>query len=615
MSDFQAKLEALFAKSSEPVVIVREPQGEVLAANDAACRALGYPPGGLVGLKRTDLCDQTDPRHLEARARWTTEGTASGRTSFRRRDGSFLEAQRTANAFVSDTGETLLLVTFNDLSDQLRAEAAQRESEEKLRALCDATDESIIIHDGTHVLFTNTAAEKLYGEGSLAGRRLTDFVAPESLPIVFENVSKGNDGAYELRGRRADGSTFPGQVQVRTITYRGERYRVVAVTDITARKEMELRLALADRMASLGTLAAGVAHEINNPLTFVMGNIDVALGALEGGAEGASSAMRDALLDARLGAERVRKIVEQMRAFSRASEETAGPVDLARVVRDAAALANGELRHRAQLRLELEDVPPVTGTEARLGQVALNLIVNAAQAIDEGHAEANEVVVRARREGASHVALSVSDTGRGIAPELRTRVFDPFVTTKGAGTGLGLSIVHTIVTSFGGTIDVESELGHGSTFRVRLPIAHVEAAPVSRRRPSEPAPPRSGRARILIVDDEPLLRNLVVRVLEPEHRVIAFGAARDALAHIETGARVDVVLCDLMMPEMTGMDLHEALLERAPEVARRVLFLTGGVFTERAHRFLAGGDVPYLHKPFSIPDLLAAIERVRALNG
>jgi len=382
-----------------------------------------------------------------------------------------------------------------------------------------------------------------------------------------------------------------------------------AIMDITERRELQARLLLADRMASVGTLAAGVAHEINNPLSYVIANIDIASQELRKRATPQLMRALDVLGEAKDGAERVRRIVGDLKTFSRADDAIRERVDLRDVVESSINLAMNEIRHRARLVRELGEVPRVDANAGRLGQVVVNLLVNAAQAIPEGDASKNEIRVRTRTDGSGRAVLEIEDTGPGMPPDIRARIFDPFYTTKpvGEGTGLGLTICHGIVAALGGAIEVESDVGSGSLFRVVLPPAResdrVLRAPV----PSVPVATEPRRGRVLVVDDEPMIGRAVQLMLEDVHDVVPLVSARDALEHIARGEEYDAVVCDLMMPEMTGMDLYTELSRGWPEVARRVVFLTGGAFTPRARKFLESVPNGRLEKPFEGPALMEAI--------
>jgi CheY-like chemotaxis protein len=244
----------------------------------------------------------------------------------------------------------------------------------------------------------------------------------------------------------------------------------------------------------------------------------------------------------------------------------------------------------------------VAGNESRLGQVFLNLIINASQSIRDGAAEENEIRVVTSRDAAGRAVIEIRDTGAGMSAEELARIFEPFFTTKpiGVGTGLGLAICRNIVASMGGEITVESERGKGSVFRVSLPgleAGHLALAPP----PAEPAPPR--RARILVVDDDPLVARAIRRMLSREHEVTVETSSRQALQRIEAGGRFDLVLCDVMMPQMGGPALHAELGRIAPEQAARVVFITGGAFTAAASEYLQRSGSRTLEKPFTPEEL------------
>jgi CheY-like chemotaxis protein len=250
---------------------------------------------------------------------------------------------------------------------------------------------------------------------------------------------------------------------------------------------------------------------------------------------------------------------------------------------------------------DLGEVPRVEAADFQLGQVFLNLLVNAAHAVGDGDPTRHTVRVSMRTAPNGWAVVEVADSGSGIPLELRSRIFEPFFTTKplGQGTGLGLSVCHGIVTGLGGRIEVESAPGRGSTFRVLLPPAAATVAP------PVPAPrPRldGARARLLVVDDEQLIGSTIRRLLSA-HEVVALTDPREALARLIGGEHFDLVLCDLMMPQLSGMDLHDAVAAARPELARRMVFMTGGAFTDRARQFLEQAGNPQLTKPFAPQDL------------
>jgi signal transduction histidine kinase len=387
------------------------------------------------------------------------------------------------------------------------------------------------------------------------------------------------------------------------------------------RKKMHEQLLISERMASVGMLAAGVAHEINNPLAILMANLELASEQLirlmqqEGGSSASAGAdatgraeasgappvgpagVNRLIQDAQEAAERVRLIVRDLGSLSRSNdEEQRGPVEIHRVLETSIRMASNEIRHRAQLIRSYGDVPLVEGSEAKLGQVFINLMINAAHAIPEGRATTNEIRIVTRTDGAGCAVVEIHDTGSGIPQSNLPRIFDAFFTTKAvvSGTGLGLAICHRIVTAHGGDISVESQVGRGSIFRLVLPPARgkaTETASVS----SNVAHGRRGR--ILVVDDEKMLGLTIQRTLGGAHEVMAVTSAREAYRLLTGGVQFDVILCDLMMPEMTGMDLYAELLRTAPDQTKKFVFMTGGAFTEDASRFLARISNLSIEKP------------------
>ncbi len=507
-------------------------------------------------------------------------------------------------------------------------EQAHQVSEERLRLALEATTEIVWDWDlRTDDLYQPRFAQ-VYGfpeEMTPAkGRGLVPFVHPDDVPAftaVIADLTEGRRDAFEFEHRMRTGTGeyrwMLGRGRAVTRGPKGEAFRVVGTcVDITERRRMMDRLQIADRMVSVGTLAAGVAHEINNPLAFVCANLTFSLEELEkAGAPGApadrASLLRTvedcriALREAKNGAQRVRRIVEDLRMLSRAKEdERAIPIDVGHALDAALHIARTDLQRRARLVTHLAKVPPVLGDEARLSQVFLNLLVNAAQSIPEGRPGAHEVEVTLS-PAAGRVAIRVRDTGCGITPANLKRIFDPFFTTKplGVGTGLGLAISHRIVASLGGDIDVQSEPGQGSTFTVTFPVAPREACLEG----GEPDAGGQARAlRVLVVDDEPLFSRALIRMLSSDYTVVAVEDPRDALRRVQAGERYDVVLSDVNMPNLTGVELHDAIEKVSPDLAARMIFVTGGAFGT-AREFLERMKGRVLEKPVDPAQVHAAI--------
>jgi signal transduction histidine kinase len=371
--------------------------------------------------------------------------------------------------------------------------------------------------------------------------------------------------------------------------------------EMADRQQLESQLVVADRLAAVGTLAAGIGHEINNPLAFVIMNLDaaqeVAGRQLQQGA-GDAPELRELLGTAQEGADRIRRIVSDLKALARDEGAARAPIDVHKVLDSCVRIAGNQIRHRARLLQEYGRVPPVDANEGRLAQVFLNLLINASQAIPEGKADDNFIRVATATDADGSVVVELSDSGVGIEPRLQSRLFEPFFTTKpvGEGIGLGLSVCHAIVTAWGGSIAVQSTPGKGTTFRVVLP-AHRDAAPAEPAAVARETASGSSPLRVLIVEDDDLVAKSLARALR-KHEVTVASDGRAGVALCKDHD-YDVILCDLLMPQMTGMDVYEEVCRLRPGYEQRIVFMTGGAFTARAQSFLATVPNRTLHKPFT----------------
>ena len=505
---------------------------------------------------------------------------------------------------------------------RMNTESALLNSEAGFRAMIEGSPDGIVVHRAGRITYVNSSLQTAlgYDSNALLGHEFLQLLHPQDVEKERARLSElGSSGKptlpNEFRLVRRDGTSAVFEGVSIPLVFEGKHSIAALLRDLTERKRMEQRLMLADRMVSVGTLAAGIAHEINNPLAYVMANLSFIQEEIEDIAanipEAKSKGLRELIAQAEDGAERVRIIIRDLKSFSRADVGDDGPVEIQTVLDSAINMAWNEIRHRAQLQKRCDHVSPVRGNEARLGQVFLNLLVNAAQAIPVGHAGENRisVVVRQQQE---RVIVEVSDTGCGIPDDIMARIFDPFFTTKpvGVGTGLGLSICHNIVAAVGGEITVDSAVGRGSTFRVALPIART----VSRRpraQPSLPAQTSARRLRILLVDDEPSVVRALQRALREHEMVVAFSGS-EALEVLDSGQSFDIVFCDLMMAQLSGMEVYETVRRRYPHFQDRFVFMTGGAFTQQAKDFLASVPNPIVEKPFDIRALRALVNRRNA---
>jgi signal transduction histidine kinase len=382
------------------------------------------------------------------------------------------------------------------------------------------------------------------------------------------------------------------------------------------RAEEAARMLQADRMASVGQLAAGVAHEINNPLGYIAGNLDFLDRQIQSlraqDLEAMQPELAMAVADARQGVERVASIVRDLKTFVRAGDDKAVIVDL-RVVLDASVrIAHNEIRHRARLVREYPEHPiHVLADEQRLVQVFLNLLLNAVHAIAPG--DSGQQTIRLAISGrGDQTEVVIADSGCGMAPEVLARAVDPFFTTKpiGVGTGIGLSVCTNVTRAMGGKLRIESEVGRGTTVTLNLPRQELTTSPHG---PAQPGPV-TGRAalRVLVIDDDPLVARALGRLLKG-HEVTTVDRGGDALRLLAEGARFDIILCDLMMPELTGADVYHQVAALGLDIERQIVFLTGGAFTERMRTFLDNVPNACLEKPLRIEHLEALLAERQAV--
>ncbi|MDC3957244.1 PAS domain S-box protein [Polyangium jinanense] len=615
----ETRLRALL--DNAPVVLwAVDREGIITFAEGKGLAHLGFRPGELIGTSAFNL--PTVPGSSLPQVREPLAGraymgeVAIGRVWFEHVSWPLRDA----------SGEvTGALGVSTDITERRRVELALRESERLAQAVFENAPVGIQIFgpDGTSVQMNEAHRNQLglpsktYGVGVF--NALTDPLhVSTGMDQCFARAYAGE--VVEIHGQDVNldiyGNTWSSsraRLVFDTILFPirdgAETRAVVAFCrDVTERRHAEARLLLADRLTSLGTMAAGVAHEINNPLSFVLANLEFVAEALRAAPPDADTyeAATQALDEALEGAKRMRAIVRDMGTFSRADGDAAerGPIDVHAVLDKSIRMTHHALRHRTRVTRAFGDVPQVIGNEARLGQVFVNLLANAAQAMPDRPESENEIRLVTRSID-GRVLVEVVDNGVGIPPDRLTRIFDPFFTTKpvGEGMGLGLSVCHSIVTSFGGELLVESTPGTGSIFRVILRPA--ELTPRSRRglRPSG----RGDRPRVLFVDDEPYVCTAVRRILGRDMDLVCACGSEEALGLVRAGERFDVVLCDLMMPGTSGVALYASLLELDPALECRVGFLTGGACTDEVRSFVGDVGDRLLFKPFEAESFRALV--------
>ena len=537
---------------------------------------------------------------------------------------------------VSRVDRGLVYAVARDVTEQKEAQRHLGEVTESLRTILNSLAEGVIAIGGdATVARMNPVAEKLTGwkSSDAAGKPLNQIFnvvnAETRLPAVLpveQTLREGIASAFldhtlliAREGSELPISSSCAPMKNADGTVRGA---VLVFRDLTAeteakeaQKQLQSQLIFVDRMASVGTLAAGVAHEINNPLAYVMANLDMLVeetGAVGAHAQPARIAeWAEMALQSRQGAERIRKIVRGLKTFSRAEEERRTVIDVKRVLELSVGMVSNEIRHRARLLKDYGETPLVLADDARLGQVFINLLVNASQALPESQTESNEIRIMTSTDALGRAVIEIRDNGPGISASLIGRIFDPFFTTKpiGVGTGLGLSICHNIVTSMGGEITANSREGYGAVFRVALPAVIEggiqESAGAAATTSAEPA----HRAAILIIDDESAMGSALGHMLR-DHDVTVVTTAKAALELLVSDKSFDLVLSDLMMPEMSGMDLYEELVRRGSQAAARIVFITGGAFTVAAKKFLDRVPNARIEKPFGVTTLRQLVKKM-----
>lgn len=617
---FQSVLNAL------PLAVAVMREGRIRYANPFLAKLIGVDAGALADRTLQEYVHPDDVEVVAALER-------GGRT-----DGQFrlvgtgtgevvLDARAVGGAIFE--GEDALVVIGLDVSEEVRARADRERSEATIRLLT-ATQPDLVMR-------LDASLRLLDVQPGMAGDESAVLVAAvgQDVRTLLPLLSADWEAQFvellrDYQAHVATGRVFERSIIVpseggrsRELQLRGTpvlngRESILVVRDDTRRREVERRLALAEHMSSLGVLSAGVAHEINNPLTYVALSIE----ALEDELRLLPADRRETLLDLagalRDGTERIRVTVGRMKGLTRPGTGSRTRVAPRSVVENALAIVGHETARRARVVAELAETREVSADATELGQVFINLLVNAAQSLDRAVApDAGGHIIRVRLfEEGETVVFECEDTGEGVSPDLRTRIFDPFFTTKERreGTGLGLSIVHRIVRDHSGVIEVRSAQGQGTVFRVTLPVAAPEAVTTP---PPVPATPPTGptvRARVLVIDDEPMIGRALVRILAA-HDVVPFSRAHEALDALRGGETPDLLLCDIEMPELSGMALYEQIVAERPELAERFVFLTGGAFTERALAFVSRPEIRVVQKPADRPMLMRLVAEAVGRRG
>ena len=507
-----------------------------------------------------------------------------------------------------------------EMAERQKSDLALRESEQRFRLLAEASFEGIgVTRDGVFVDANDQLARMLgWSRRELLGRSVLEVVAPESRDEVQAAIRANREAAYEHLALRKDGTIFPVEIRARSLRLQGEILRLTAVRDISdrrrseeERRQLEAALQQTQRLESLGVLAGGIAHDFNNLLTGVLGNAGLAAADVP-----TASPALEPLHEISVAARRAADLCRQLLAYSGRGHMTIRPLDLRVILRETLDLLRLSLDKKTLFQCQLpEALPAMDGDATQIRQVLMNLAINASESLEgrEGSVRISirEVAVSEPPAPSStrfgtlavgpHVCLEVTDTGCGMDAPTRSRIFEPFFSTKFTGRGLGLSAVLGIVRSHQGSIEVESEPGRGTCFRLWFPVSHHKA-PLASTSPADQAVQASGH--VLLVDDEDTVRRLGRRVLERAgFRVSTASDGLEALELFRTNpGDFDCVVLDLTMPRMDGAEALAALHQLRPELP--VLLASGYTEHELSARFKDQTVSGFIEKPYEVETLV-----------
>jgi PAS domain S-box-containing protein len=599
-------------EQADDAVEITDRAARVIYVNQAWQRVFGYERSEAIGRFLSDLVrDRARPAHDASFYRFTEARVTAGKSwlgvlNSSTRSGTLHLNEANVTPFDADA-ETFHgnFVVRRDVAHRAERDAALLAAHREFRGVLSAIPDGVaVLRDGL-VYFANPTLLSLVGrdDEGVVGRPFIDLIADADREAFLGREPKA---PVSVRMLSPSGSARLVEISAAgSISFEGRPATILVARDITERRIAEEQLARAERLAALGELAAGVAHELNNPMAYVVMNLELMRSTLEARQD---EATREPLAEALDGIRRMQEIALELRTFS-GSDDVGLPeaVGVDGAVESAINITRNQIRHRATVQRDIEPGLAVYAREGPLVQVLVNILANAADAIPHDGGE-HTITVEVRAVEGGRVRISVSDTGAGIPPEILLRLFDPFATTKarGQGSGLGLAISRRIVDRFGGDIRAENLPSGGAKITVTLP-----AAPANVKSSGMVPPPVSvprERVRVLVIDDEVAICRALKRVLAG-HDVTTLSDAREGLSRLADDD-FDVVICDLMMPGMSGYKLYAAACAARPSLRTRFVFVSGGALSDEASRFLKTCECPVLPKPFANADVLDAVDRV-----
>jgi PAS domain S-box-containing protein len=587
--------------------------GRVLRSNEAFRRIVGYAEEELKGLDPLVLVHPEDRSRIGAIAGELAEGTRDRsrlERRFVRRDGTIRWGRATVSTVRDPDGRSeCVLALLEDVTEHHEADGALRQAEEICASITGSSPDFIMILelDG-RIRFINRTVADLTVEGVL-GTKIYDYIPERFWPAVracHEQVIRTREEAsYEVEYVAADGKIHTFVTRVWPVQRDGEVTALTqCATDVTAQRLLEKQFLHAQKMESIGRLAGGIAHDLNNQLSIILGSTELAQRG-----PGAAAPVAAELKRIEAAAERAAALTQQLLAFGRKQVLHTRLLGLNSLVASVHDMVDRILGEDIHLRLQLGRVGQIRVDPMQIEQVLLNLVINACDAMPDGGKlvitteEATIPEGHVTLPAGRYALLRVADTGIGMDRATLSRAFEPFFTTKevGKGTGLGLAVAHGIVTQSGGHIEAESAPGAGTTFRIYLPVA--EGSPEAELRPA-PAAPR-GTETILLVEDEPHVLDVTRRMLEEQgYRVLAASNGDEALAHLARVPGISLLLTDVVMPGMDGRELASRALREHPLL--RVVLLSGYDVVRRP----GAPEHVLLQKPVAAAVLAAKVREV-----